>query len=350
LREQEASERTQIMKQAQEDRATNQRGIADDRQDREAFTAFTTVPAGGQIMPRIAGRMRNLGLPVQETPGVAGPAAVQGIQSLDTPMMGPMVTPESTPESFTRGATQADTDKAAAATEMTRRFNESQANAATARQETQDFRAEQAGQQRGLQLQIAQMGNATRQDAADARRTDAQAKVDEKKATAEAEKQSKRKSALRATDDTLAALDELLDVQKDPAGKEVFGLKPGVSQLYGARIPGLSMIPGTASANASASMNRLRGRLVVDLLGELKSQSKTGATGFGALSDKELGILQSSASKLENSNMSDQDVIAELSRIREHLLRVKEEPSGMTPVAPNAPKRIRYDTQGNVLP
>jgi hypothetical protein len=89
---------------------------------------------------------------------------------------------------------------------------------------------------------------------------------------------------------------------------------------------------------------------VVDLLGELKSQSKTGATGFGALSDKELSILQSSASKLENSNMSDQDVIAELGRIREHLLRVKEEPGGVTSAPGGPSKRIRYDMQGNVIP
>jgi hypothetical protein len=108
LAEQEASQRTDLLKQGQDDRRLNQQGIAEDRQDREAVTAFQMNPAGAQILPRIAGRMRNMGLPVQETPGVAGPAAVQGLQSLDTPMMGPMVTPESTPETFQRGATQAD--------------------------------------------------------------------------------------------------------------------------------------------------------------------------------------------------------------------------------------------------
>lgn len=306
LREQEAQQRAELMKQAQADRLANQQGIAEDRQDREAMGVHTATPIGGQLMPRIAGRMRNLGLPVNEVPGIA--ALAQG-ESGD-------VSTQITPDSFTRGATQADQDRQAAITAATQ-----------GRQETIAARGEQAEQQRALQLQIAQMGDATRRELVAGRLAAAKEKADEKKAAADAEKNARRKAALRTTQDTLDALDELLDVQKDPTGKEVFNLKPGVSQLYGARLPGLSLVPGTATANASASMNRLRGRLVVDLLGELKAQSRTGATGFGALSDKELSLLQSSASKLENANMSDQDVVSELVRIREQLLRVKEEPA-----------------------
>lgn len=306
LREQEAQQRSELLKQGQADRLENQRGIAEDRQDREAMTAFTMMPRGTTIAPRIAGRMRNIGLPVTETPGITALAQGQAGQDVSTPL---------TPDSFQRGATQADQDRQTAITVGQQ-----------ARQETIDARAEQAGQQRDLQLQIARMGDATRRDVAAGRQADAQAKAEDKKSSADTEKKAKRQAAMRATDDTLDALNELLDVQTDASGKEVYNLKPGVSQLYGARIPGLSMIPGTDTANALASMNRLRGRMVTDLLGELKAQSRTGATGFGALSEKELGILQSSASKLENSSMSDQDVMAELRRIRERLLRVKEEP------------------------
>lgn len=108
LREQEASQRADLLKQGQADRLANQQGIAQDRQDNETMRAFTMNPAGAPLMPKIAGRMRDLGLPVQETPGVAGPPAVEGLSSLATPMQGRMITPESTPESFQRGQTQAD--------------------------------------------------------------------------------------------------------------------------------------------------------------------------------------------------------------------------------------------------
>lgn len=108
LREQEASQRADLLKQGQADRLSNQQGIAQDRQDNETMRAFTMNPAGAPLMPKIAGRMRDLGLPVQETPGVAGPPAVEGLSSLATPMQGRMITPESTPESFQRGSTQAD--------------------------------------------------------------------------------------------------------------------------------------------------------------------------------------------------------------------------------------------------
>src|SRR6185503_14915227 len=86
LREQEVSQRTDLMKQAQEDRALNQRGIAEDRGDREAMTAFTMTPRGGTILPRIAGRMRNIGLPVETAPGITALAQGESGQDVSTQM------------------------------------------------------------------------------------------------------------------------------------------------------------------------------------------------------------------------------------------------------------------------
>ncbi len=99
LREQEAQQRAELMKQGQADRLANQQAITEDRGDREAMTAFTMTPRGGTILPRIAGRMRNIGLPVTDVPGIAAMAQGEGGQDVRTQM---------TPDSFQRGATQAD--------------------------------------------------------------------------------------------------------------------------------------------------------------------------------------------------------------------------------------------------
>jgi membrane protein involved in colicin uptake len=249
------------------------------------------------------------------------------------------VAPESTPTTYTRGQTQADIDKQTALTSAQDARQAALDASAQARQEAIAARADQASQQRQTQLQIAGMANDTRRAVAEVGAGAARDKAAEKQAAAEKETQGKRQAALRVTNDSLDALSEVLDVgPPDPVtGKETYALKPGVGQLYGARVPGLSLIPGTDTANAAAAMNRLRGRLVTDLLGELKSQSKTGATGFGALSEKELAILQQSASKLENSGMSDSDVLNELVRIRERLLRAQEEPGAVRPNGPQQP-------------
>lgn len=336
--EMQLAERRMVMQETEQkareqDRGDLAKSLVEQRQaqqqqgeDTRAVNAFTLSPAGAQLPGKMAGRLQSLGYPVATTPGVSGPATTAGLPS-DMGGGGATALPsEATPMTFQRGQTQGDVDKQTAITVAQQARQEAiDARDAQAKQQIA-ARAEQAGQQRDLSLQIATMGNETRRDVAAGNAANIRSKEQDKKDAADKERMGKRQAALRAVGDTEDALSELLDVQTDASGKEVYALKPGVSQLYGARIPGLSMIPGTDTSNALASMNRLRGRMVTDLLGELKAQSRTGATGFGALSEKELSILQSSASKLENSGMSDTDVLNELVRIRERLKLAKQEP------------------------
>ena len=74
------------------------------------------------------------------------------------------------------------------------------------------------------------------------------------------------------------------------------------------------------------ALYRLRARLVIDLLGKLKAQSRTGATGFGALSEKELKILMDSASKLD-PGQSEDVFTAELVAIRKKLDKMMQQPA-----------------------
>ena len=95
----------------------------------------------------------------------------------------------------------------------------------------------------------------------------------------------------------------------------------------------------------------------------MKRQSQTGATGFGALNLSELDILRKSATTLSNRNISDQAAAAELKRLRDRVTEIQarvtsggpsmaltppDQPPAVT--MPSAPKRKRYDINGNLIP
>jgi hypothetical protein len=137
-----------------------------------------------------------------------------------------------------------------------------------------------------------------------------QDKQDERKETA-ATTQRSRDAATRTAQDTIDVLKQLADF--DAQGNVT--LKPGAANLFGARIPGASFIPGSDTATAEGALNRLRSRTIVDLLNEMKSQSRTGATGFGAMNEREFGVLEGGASQLGSSLISDERAASELKRI-----------------------------------
>jgi hypothetical protein len=136
-----------------------------------------------------------------------------------------------------------------------------------------------------------------------------------------------REAALASIDDTSSALDELLD----PHGQ----LKPGVGGAVGWDSV-MSRIPGTSAADARARIDRLQSRLTIDLLGEMKRQSRTGASGFGALSEKELAVLQSAAARLGTSQ-SDESFRQALADVRKQLMGMRQRAAGAAPTATPAP-------------
>jgi len=68
----------------------------------------------------------------------------------------------------------------------------------------------------------------------------------------------------------------------------------------------LPSIPGDKRVNWEANVDKLLSRRIVDLMSEMKNASKTGATGFGQLSEKELKVLQDASTALKRTmNKSD---------------------------------------------
>ncbi len=77
----------------------------------------------------------------------------------------------------------------------------------------------------------------------------------------------------------------------------------------------VSKIPGTAAADLQADIDFLVSSGVIETLSNLKSQSPTGASGFGALSEKEMSVLQNAFSTLGNSKVSPNKKREELDRV-----------------------------------
>lgn len=101
---------------------------------------------------------------------------------------------------------------------------------------------------------------------------------DEKKKAQEEKSQFVKESAL----DTLKTIGE---VEK---GIGHFGL---TGQL--------PSIPGTERATWEANVNKLLSGKIINLMTQMKEASKTGATGFGQLSEKELKVLQEASTALK---------------------------------------------------
>ena len=148
----------------------------------------------------------------------------------------------------------------------------------------------------------------------------------------ERERATKRRAVVGSTSRTLDALDELLtqDGTLTPSAAAAVGLK---------RISPALFVPGSAAYDGNVAIDRLRARLVTDLMAELKSQSRTGATGFGQLNIQELKLIQDAAAKL-NPRQSPESFTAELVKIRDRLILILQEP-GPAPASPNGqPKKV----------
>jgi hypothetical protein len=70
-------------------------------------------------------------------------------------------------------------------------------------------------------------------------------------------------------------------------------------------------------------------------LGEMKAQSKTGATGFGQLSEKEGEILGNAAAQLQNSQTPEQfrDQLVHMRALTEKILKPSMTGGGAQPAA-----------------
>ncbi len=151
-----------------------------------------------------------------------------------------------------------------------------------------------------------------------------------------AQSEEARLAPIRAQAQTaLTTLDDLLTVTKNPDGTESVQMTPGASGLFEVG-PGRARrwYPGSNEANAKAALDQLTGQLTLDLIAGMKAQSRTGATGFGALNLKELGVLESSATVLKGE-ISRPRAQQELIKLRERFKQILA--PGAAPVAPPPP-------------
>lgn len=134
-------------------------------------------------------------------------------------------------------------------------------------------------------------------------------------------------------DDMLSVINDMID--------ENGNLKPEVAGVVGgfdgARPEWAYGKEG--SQKALAAINRLQGMLDLQKLGEMKQQSRTGASGFGALSEKELAVLEGAASTLRNRRQGDASYGSELKRIRDTINGGRQvAPAAAQPAPGGAPK------------
>ena len=115
----------------------------------------------------------------------------------------------------------------------------------------------------------------------------------------------------RFSDSRVKALDEfqtgLARINRIIANKDDFttrGVVGGVAQ----------MIPGTDAYAQRSDLKTLVARTVTETLSDLKAQSKTGATGFGALSAPELEIIQTAITDLDVMSPNFDRNLAELKK------------------------------------
>lgn len=104
-----------------------------------------------------------------------------------------------------------------------------------------------------------------------------------------------------------------------------------------------AIIPGSVAYNLNASLDRIRSSGALMTLNEAKSQSKTGATGFGALSEKELKVImdnianlsvgQDNAQLLRNINDVERDLMRQLGKIDDGLRSFGFDPGEQVPQA-----------------
>ena len=150
------------------------------------------------------------------------------------------------------------------------------------------------------------------------------------RAAEQAAELKKSHTAQQKTQEGLAAgaesmmenVDLLLSPLPGPEGQRY--LSRAASKVVGpARLPAvMAREVGGKVSSTQAIIDQLVGQQILALMAELKAQSKTGATGFGQLSEKELAILQQASTRLSNQAQSEEDYAKSLQDLKASLQRI----------------------------
>ena len=230
--------------------------------------------------------------------------------------------------------------------------------AAQARAETEQERTEDRALARGQTAELARERMQTSRDIAGAslgfREDLAAQKADVEAQAKNKEAKERRAVALGHADTMRAAMANLVDTK--PNGDMV--LKPGTALIVGKSriwpssqgvIPGFVkesfLGSGSQGANAKAALKQLVSLNVVELINEMKKQSRTGATGFGQLAIQELELIKSAATRLDQAQ-SDDEFLEAAKELSGKIDKIYEEPTSSSddkPLAtPASRKKYEY--------
>jgi hypothetical protein len=137
------------------------------------------------------------------------------------------------------------------------------------------------------------------------------------KALADKTKADQKKNVInKMAQDTLDSINDIVD--------EKGNLTDKVSGVVGmSRMNPMQYVPGSQGQAGNSILDNLSGKVLLNLLNEVKSQSASGATGFGNMSDKDLNTLKAAASRL-NKSMPKEDYAKEVVRIRDGIKKMLE--------------------------
>lgn len=183
----------------------------------------------------------------------------------------------------------------------------------------------------------------TREEALDFEREKAKTSISAQKFAMQEEeaKKAAEAQAKNEQDFTQDMLDTIGEVKK---GIKYFGAAGVVPPL-----------PGEYSkTNWLANFNKLLSKRVLETMTQLKKASKTGATGFGQLSEKELAVLQDASTVLKK-NMSEKDAMRYLTKMENALMKISskqistsmpEQANVLTATNPRTGKKIQSTDGG----
>lgn len=139
--------------------------------------------------------------------------------------------------------------------------------------------------------------------------TAAQGRLNAADAVLEKKADFNRDAYLNKTNQSLAVIKDLMD-------------DTGNLTAEGARAVGLSSIgnflPTTLGYSGGKKINKLRNEQVLDLIKELKEQSRTGATGMGNMSNKDLSVINNAATLLD-TGLSEEEFTKQLKIVKDEL-------------------------------
>jgi len=97
-----------------------------------------------------------------------------------------------------------------------------------------------------------------------------------------------------------AMSEELIKTSAQDTLNTIAEIKNGINN-FGAKAQFIpkELAPGTPYYNWKTNLDKLLATKIVDLMATMKNASKTGATGFGQLSEKELAVLQGASTALK---------------------------------------------------